>query len=172
MLICSLHTLDVSSNSFAGITPSTLRYDKITSLILLSSRVTQWSDIDQLGGVFPNLDSLRFSISPEIRVTTTPERLTGDDTSDRPIIIAKLPALGRLNGSAITKAERREAESIYLAHVDKLPGGSRSSWGRYDELCRLHQPATTHEDPSAVLSRKLGASIGSRMMSDHRQTRK
>jgi len=136
----------------------------LTSLILLESCISRWSDIGALD-LWTNgrLLSLRMSFVEQEHCSSLSDfnHLSGDPAVERLIIIAKLTSLQSLNSTPITQSERRDAESFYISHVAKLlvahSDTKPSDWGRYELLCAKHgRPITSSiEVRSTALRSKM-----------------
>ncbi|ODO05137.1 hypothetical protein L198_01825 [Cryptococcus wingfieldii CBS 7118] len=144
----SLESLDLSFTPVTAIPRSSARLPHITRLTLLGSSLTSWESIDALPSLFPSLTSFRFSLpntpheSDAPAPPETPSLSVSHQTSlQRSIIIAKIPGLSIFNSTPITEGERRDAEMFYLGYVERYletHPGEEGTWGRWDELGRLH----------------------------------
>lgn len=89
---------------------------RIADLNLAGNPISSWKAIQSLE-MLPMLASLRVSRCPVVQ-----DRIDGvkrDTISPRAEVIARLPALGVLNGSEVTAEERRECEMQYLEECDR-----------------------------------------------------
>ena len=156
MASLSLESLDLSGIPMSSI-PLRETGDKsplhgLRTLVWSESSLKEWRSIDHLVAWCPNLGSLRFGLfsndlddrateeEPRAPVHLTPS-ITGDDQLDRPIFIAKIASLHKLNLTTIKSDERRDAEMTYVKLVSQLLVSAQSSeddWGRYAELKKLH----------------------------------
>lgn len=80
--------------------------------------------------------------------------MSGDPRADRPILIAKLPALTNLNGSNVTSAERWDSELFYIHYVERLAADQRGNWGGYNELIKKHDTGPKAPVPKASTTLK------------------
>ncbi|KAK8858747.1 hypothetical protein IAR55_002976 [Kwoniella newhampshirensis] len=152
----SLQFLDLSYTDITTI-PELSSSDKplqnIQSLTMLDSRVSTWTDIDNLSTYMPNVSSLRFSSHPTVSAPYEDDdplpapslAISGHPKLDRSIFIATLPNLVSFNSTPVSSTERRDSELFYISYVYKyisergsLVGEGAGSWGRYEELCKLH----------------------------------
>ncbi|WWD18642.1 hypothetical protein CI109_103095 [Kwoniella shandongensis] len=156
-----LENLDLSSTNMESIpkpptsTVELSHFPRLQSLALLNSRISKWTDIDNLSKYLPRITSLRFSLHPNISSANYEDEsplppssvtISGHPRLDRSIFIAKFPTLTIFNSTPITVTERRDAELFYISYVAKYiaehgaPTADRAvgEWGRYEELCKLH----------------------------------
>ncbi|OAA56560.1 tubulin-specific chaperone [Niveomyces insectorum RCEF 264] len=134
---------------------------------LAYNRVASWAFVDALPDVFPGLRSLRLSHNPiyddpnldDTAVgagagagTTTTGTAAGaaavSTEESYMVTVGRLAALRTLNFSAVTAADRTNAELFYLSRIAKqlaaVPGGGAAEAAvlvrhrRYDELCALY----------------------------------
>ncbi|KAK9812378.1 hypothetical protein WJX73_006240 [Symbiochloris irregularis] len=105
--ICSIEPLPPGSTQSAG---GTGPFQRLQTLLLADNALSAWSCVDALD-TFPALQEVR---------------LTGNAVFSQPNaraeVIARVGALSRLNGSSITRPERKDAELQYLrtltAHLE------------------------------------------------------
>ncbi|WVF68999.1 hypothetical protein IAT40_003773 [Kwoniella sp. CBS 6097] len=145
--LTALESLDLSFTPIDHIEPSDQRLDSLKSLTMLSSSLRTWSNLDHLSTQFPNLTSLRFSLSEPY---PTAGQLTKDEKDLRSICIAKFPHIATFNSTTISSSERRDAELFYVGYVRKCVAAAQSKkdgdasvqkesdWGRWDELSKKH----------------------------------
>ena len=172
-----LESLNVSSLRIPVIPPpptlspsSSVVFPALTHLIFFDAPLRLWPDIDALeawtGG---RLRSLRISLttlpsenSPQANpVSDDPLHISGDATSVRSFLIAKLSSLMSLNSTPVTPAERRDSEVFYISQVTKTLSTHRetksSNWARYEHLCDIHGQSThpTHVGKTSALRSKM-----------------
>lgn len=191
-----LSTLDISRLELPAIpfpSPSAPTFQHLESLIVLSSTLSSWADIDALeswtGG---KLTALRFSlarrgpsdsddedpesdkiVSKSTETPVDPFCISGRASIERPIFIAKLSSLTVFNSTPITPTERRDAERAYLSLVERMSPGKESTWGRYDDLRLKHggpTPNAAQTDSESGPPRR-SAALKSKMISESRKAR-
>lgn len=147
--------------------PSITIYENIRSLSLLGSCLLRWEYIDHISQYFPELTSLRFSLSSDAisSITTngtqnSPTVISASTDLQRALIISKFPNLITFNSTTIAHSERRDAELFYINHVKSRISehpNERESWGRYVELCKVYgrDETLTRKKPEAGLKRKM-----------------
>ncbi|WVQ96514.1 hypothetical protein IAU59_003619 [Kwoniella sp. CBS 9459] len=157
----SLENLDLSFTNIARIEPSDQQLGNLKSVTMLSASLRSWTDLDHLSTQFPNLASLRFSLSESYLPAG---ELTRDEKDLRSVCIAKFPHIATFNSTVITPSERRDAEVFYVGYVRKQVAAAQeqaqaqaqakshekqqevvvpattneSGWGRWDELSKKH----------------------------------
>lgn len=124
--ISNLELLSLGANPMTSIPNSAGGFDKLQSLNLNMTRISEWSDLDQLRK-YPNLTDLRIKHCPLLEEYTAHER--------RMMLIARLPNIQILNGGdKIPDNEREDAERafirFYMDEEDKPK--------RYHELVEVH----------------------------------
>ncbi|BGP31665.1 hypothetical protein JCM10296v2_003439 [Rhodotorula toruloides] len=137
-----------------SVSPSPPQLSRLRHLALSENLLDSWAtSVDALAAsrdsTFPNLTSLRTSDNPLLRPRSTPTTegtalqpvSTADDRQllhSRLLIIARLPFLTELEGTAISQAERDDAERFWLKQVaqGKAKEADLSEWakGRLAEL--------------------------------------
>lgn len=155
----SLDILNLSDNPISSIpAPSGASFQSLTTLALRNTLVSSWVDVDHLAS-WAKLENLRISCANSVDANGEPQRkqyddpfiMSGDPSTDRSILIAKFAALTSLNGTAVTKAERWDAELHYITFAGRHQG----DWGRYDELVKLHGPAQKEKPKASNLQSKM-----------------
>lgn len=101
-----------------GATHSALGFQALEALDLSCNLVESWSCLDALN-LLPRLHSLRFAGNPLTRGMGQGEA--------RQLLIARMGALRRLNGSEVSTKERADAEKSYLRRVAREWGRRRGS---------------------------------------------
>jgi hypothetical protein len=148
----SLRSLLLSHNNITHISPidtSTTAHhpSPLSTLMLGSNQLSSWHSIDALN-TFPHLSDLR--ISDNLLKPTFSSSSHGGDL--RYETIARLGRVSRLNGSDVSRGERRDAEIMYLKKIiDAMAAVAASSTieslkaqhPRYDQLVKIygHLPA-------------------------------
>ncbi|TLS24449.1 hypothetical protein PpBr36_08771 [Pyricularia pennisetigena] len=179
--LTSLRNLILKGNNIAtaskdDTTPGPVFSSSIYHLDISYNRITTWKFVDALPDSFPGLRSLRLahnpvyenptSVSQDVGGTASSQTQPGDSTtattapkrsvSEDPymITIARVACLEHLNFSAITPAERTDAEMFYLSRIARqlatVPEGSEdpilAQHRRYAELCELYgEPAVMRQ---------------------------
>ena len=176
----SLVTLDISRVPLDNIPLPESDDDplpNLANLIMLSSSIARWTDIDGLEKwTRGRLRSFKFTLASAAAETDEegetlpkdgvgPTRLTGQSRQDRPLLIASLSGLTMLNQTPITATERRDAERLYVDHVEKFATkNERETWGRYAELSKLFHPAS---DETVNPKPNTRSALKSRMISEY-----
>ncbi|XP_054706362.1 tubulin-specific chaperone cofactor E-like protein [Uloborus diversus] len=83
------------------------RFPHLQTLNLNNAPLAEWTDVDRLNA-FRKLEDVRLQNMPVLEDLNEPER--------RQHLIAYLPSVERLNGSAITPKEREDAERAFIRH--------------------------------------------------------
>uniref|UniRef100_A0A667ZS92 Tubulin folding cofactor E-like a n=1 Tax=Myripristis murdjan TaxID=586833 RepID=A0A667ZS92_9TELE len=110
----SLDTLVMANNNLASIQDGKeilkRLFPNLRSINLHNSGLTRWEDIEKLN-FFPKLEEVRLQGIPLLQTYTNTER--------RSLMIAQLPSVSSLNGSAVTDSEREDAERFFIRyHLD------------------------------------------------------
>ncbi|GAA5887432.1 hypothetical protein JCM16303_004281 [Sporobolomyces ruberrimus] len=172
----SLKKLVLASNRFETLslasrmsTTTTSALRQLRHLSLTSNLLSSWSDsIDALGEAasttFPALNSLSIADNP-LSSDLTNSRLTGPTKptyqnrrglDTRLLIIARLGFLDTLEGTAITEAEREDAERYWIREVQASQGGFEglSEWanGRLEALRKKHALVPAIQGKTGTLS--------------------
>lgn len=154
-----LETLHLSDNLITSIpAPHGVTFQSLKNLALRNTKVSTWVDIDHLAS-WAKLDSLRISCAgtvdidgePIAKQVEDPKVMTGNALIDRSILVAKFANLTSLNGTAISRGERWDAELHYITFAGRHPG----PWGRYDELVKLHGKGEKEKPKSSTLQSKM-----------------
>ncbi|OXG88660.1 hypothetical protein C345_02635 [Cryptococcus neoformans A2-102-5] len=166
--LSGLESLDLSFTPLSHVSPPSITiYENIRSLSLLGSCLLRWEYIDHISQYFPELTSLRFSLSSDAisSITTngtqnSPTVISASTDLQRALIISKFPNLITFNSTTIAPSERRDAELFYINHVKSRISehpNERESWGRYVELCKVYgrDETLTRKKPEAGLKRKM-----------------
>lgn len=160
--ITHISPIDISS------TTATHPSSPLSSLMLGSNQLSSWHSIDALNS-FSNLSDLRISDNPLIPTFSSPSSssLDGGGGDLRYETIARLGRVLRLNGSDVSRGERRDAEIIYLKKIiDSMAavsvGGSglKAQHPRYDELVNIYGHLTAGNSNSANTKSGSGALSG------------
>ncbi|BGO99347.1 tubulin-specific chaperone E [Rhodotorula toruloides] len=150
----TLPQLQTAPPAATSTSPSPPQLTRLRHLSLLENLLDSWAtSVDAFAAsrdsTFPNLTSLRISDNPLLRppFTATNEAIeslpasTADDRHllhSRLLIIARLPFLTELEGTAVSQAERDDAERFWLEQVarGKEKEAELSEWakGRLAEL--------------------------------------
>jgi hypothetical protein len=111
--------------------------------------ITTWSSVSKLVEIFPNLESLR--------ITENPFYESSNPMKARPILLAVFPTLRSLNGTAVTKRQREEAEKYICSLIvrnDPLVHSVVSETRR----SQLHEKYSTHDTDTNVGTEQTSAS--------------
>uniref|UniRef100_H3DA35 Tubulin folding cofactor E-like a n=1 Tax=Tetraodon nigroviridis TaxID=99883 RepID=H3DA35_TETNG len=87
-------------------------FPNLRNINLNNSGLNQWDDIEKLN-FFPKLEEVRLQGIPLLQAYTNAER--------RSLIIAQLPSISLLNGSAVTDVEREDAERFFIRYYLDYP---------------------------------------------------
>ena len=120
--------------------PESLQY-----LDVSYNNVAAWSFVDSLPTHFPGLTALRIAHNPIYNAKAGDVRVSTSEESHM-FTIARLAQLKSINFSAITKADRTNAEMFYLSRIAKqlaeVPESAEKSitdlHPRYTELCQIY----------------------------------
>ncbi|XP_056140661.1 tubulin-specific chaperone cofactor E-like protein [Lampris incognitus] len=111
-----LDTLVLANNNLNSVedTQATLQYlfPNLRSINLNNSGLCKWEDIERLN-FFPKLEEVKAMGIPLLQPYTHQER--------RSLIVAQLPSVSVLNGSAIADGEREDAERFFIRHYQNCP---------------------------------------------------
>ncbi|XP_023263428.1 tubulin-specific chaperone cofactor E-like protein [Seriola lalandi dorsalis] len=111
-----LSTLVLANNSVdsVGDTRETLQhlYPNLRSINLNNAGLSKWEDIERLN-FFPKLEEVKVMGIPLLQPYTTHER--------RSLLLAQLPSVVVLNGSAVSKGEREDAERFFIRYQQERP---------------------------------------------------
>ncbi|KAI6351816.1 hypothetical protein MCOR25_009726 [Pyricularia grisea] len=176
----SLRNLILKGNNITTVskddtTPAPVFSSSIYHLDISYNRIATWSFVDALPDSFPGLRSLRLAHNPVYENPTTVSQDVGGTTSSQTqpstsntatapkrsvsedpymIAIARVACLEHLNFSAVTPAERTDAEMFYLSRIARqlatVPEGSEgpilAQHRRYAELCEMYgEPAVVRQ---------------------------
>ncbi|XP_069470426.1 tubulin-specific chaperone cofactor E-like protein isoform X1 [Ambystoma mexicanum] len=123
----SLDTLILANNNVLAIDDSddalARIFPNLRSVSLHNSGLNRWEDIDKLN-CFPKLKEVRLLGIPLLQSYNTEER--------RKLVIARLPCVSKLNGSAVTDGEREDSERFFIRYHLDLP--QEKTPHRYQEL--------------------------------------
>ncbi|XP_023198176.1 tubulin-specific chaperone cofactor E-like protein isoform X1 [Xiphophorus maculatus] len=112
----SLSTLVLANNSVSSVgdTKETLEglFPNLRSINLNNSGLSQWQDIERLN-FFPKLEDVKAQGIPLLQSYSTQER--------RSLLLAQLPSVMVLNGSAISDGEREDAERYFIRYYQDCP---------------------------------------------------
>ncbi|XP_033498039.1 tubulin-specific chaperone cofactor E-like protein isoform X2 [Epinephelus lanceolatus] len=133
----SLSTLVLAKNSVDSVddTQETLQrlFPNLRCINLNNSGLSKWEDIERLN-FFPKLQEVKAMGIPLLEPYSTHER--------RCLLLAQLPSVVVLNGSAVSRGEREDAERLFIRyHQDrpehKLPERYHILVSKYGELAPL-----------------------------------
>lgn len=130
--------------------PTHIQLYGIKHLSLSYNLLSEWTDIDAVSLWFPALETLSLSGNPLMGDAHPPLLTRSESTSpshsfgihSRPFVIARIPSLLTLDGTAISAKERTDSELFYISQV--LKSGVASQEGRcqmfrqWDTLCKKH----------------------------------
>ncbi|KAF3705846.1 Tubulin-specific chaperone cofactor E-like protein Leucine-rich repeat-containing protein 35 [Channa argus] len=112
----SLDTLVLANNSVhsVGDTQETLQhlFPNLRSISLNNSGLSKWEDIERLN-FFPKLEEVKAKGIPLLEPYSTYER--------RSLLLAQLPSVVVLNGSAVSNGEREDAERFFIRYHQDRP---------------------------------------------------
>ncbi|XP_006809880.2 tubulin-specific chaperone cofactor E-like protein [Neolamprologus brichardi] len=129
-----LDTLVMANNNLSSIQDSKdilqRLFPKLRSINLHNSGLNQWEDIEKLN-FFPRLEEVRLQGIPLLQAYTNAER--------RSLMIAQLPSVSLLNGSAVSDSEREDAERFFIRYYldypeEELPYRYHSLVNKYGKL--------------------------------------
>ncbi|WVW84880.1 hypothetical protein I302_106915 [Kwoniella bestiolae CBS 10118] len=158
----TLENLDLSFTPLSSIPHTETKLDNLKSLIFLDSDISTFQNLHNLSNCLPNLTVLRLTIRLDNPIDGQPgepkksELNSVDDKSLRSICISLFPLLASFNSNGITPNERRDAELFYTSFVKRQrQGGRQEDWGRYEELCKVHNVPLIDGDDSGSGSGKV-----------------
>ncbi|KAK7880163.1 hypothetical protein WMY93_033174 [Mugilogobius chulae] len=88
-------------------------FPNLRSINLNNSGLSKWEDIERLN-FFPNLVEVKAKGIPLLQPYSTEER--------RSLLLAQLPSVLLLNGSAVTEGEREDAERLFIRYYQERGG--------------------------------------------------
>lgn len=158
--VTSLKSLHLKDNNISKIC-ARVRYPELGENLeyvdLSYNKIDSWAFIDRLNHVFPGMTSLRISHNPIMEtIRKADDHATAVDESFM-LVVARLPKLVSLNFSAISEADRTNAEMFYLSRIVKeMAAGPEDmevvvtkAHRRYNELCEMYgTPTVVREDHS------------------------
>ncbi|KAK7926070.1 hypothetical protein WMY93_008380 [Mugilogobius chulae] len=108
-------------------------FPNLRSINLNNSGLSKWEDIERLN-FFPNLVEVKAKGIPLLQPYSTEER--------RSLLLAQLPSVLLLNGSAVTEGEREDAERLFIRYYQErgghqLPQRYHILVSKYGELAPL-----------------------------------
>ncbi|XP_074468244.1 tubulin-specific chaperone cofactor E-like protein [Sebastes fasciatus] len=142
----SLRTLILANNSVdaVGDTQETLRrlFPNLRSINLNNSGLSRWEDIERLS-CFPKLEEVKAKGIPLLQPYTPFERHS--------LLLAQLPSVVLLNGSAVSNGEREDAERLFIRYYQdnpehELPQRYHILVSKYGELAPLAEVDLTPRD--------------------------
>ncbi|KAK3341231.1 hypothetical protein B0T25DRAFT_573635 [Lasiosphaeria hispida] len=183
--ITSLRNLHLKANQISTIVPpsSSAKPPVFTSnlhyLDVSYNQVASWSFVDSLAGSFPGLTSLRFAHNPiydnpdldnhgQAAAPSSGNKTATNTDESYMLMLARLPTLKTLNFSAITPADRANAEMFYLSRIARqlaaVPeaeeAGVLARHRRWAELCSIYgEPSVVRQrelDPNFLEARLIG----------------
>ncbi|EXJ85067.1 hypothetical protein A1O3_05742 [Capronia epimyces CBS 606.96] len=125
-------TLSFQGNAIShlGLGPATetgpRRFEQVETLNLAGNQISDYSFVDALATMFPNLTSLRISRNP-LFAQAEPSTVDAQnsraaslsDSTSYYLTLARIPHLKSLNYTAITPRDREEGEIYYLSVAEK-----------------------------------------------------
>uniref|UniRef100_A0A1A8Q607 Tubulin folding cofactor E-like b n=1 Tax=Nothobranchius rachovii TaxID=451742 RepID=A0A1A8Q607_9TELE len=112
----SLSTLVLANNSINSVedTKETLEhlFPNLRSINLNNSGLSKWEDIEKLT-FFPKLEEVKAQGIPLLQSYSSQER--------RSLLLAQLPSVMVLNGSAVSRGEREDAERFFIRYYQDCP---------------------------------------------------
>lgn len=116
LLYPSLSALVLANNTVdsVGDTQETLQrlFPNLHSINLNNSGLSKWDDIERLN-FFPKLKEVKAKGIPLLQSYSTQER--------RSLLLAQLPSVTVLNGSAVSDGEREDAERFFIRYYQDFP---------------------------------------------------
>lgn len=170
--VTSLKSLHLKGNNISHIC-TRVRFPEFSQNLefvdLAYNKIDSWAFIDRLPHVFPGMTSLRISHNPIMStVLKADDKATAVDETFM-LVVARLPNLASLNFSAISEADRTNAEMFYLSRIASEMAAAPEnmqpvvihSHPRYHDLCETYgTPTVTREDhsdnPNFLESRLIG----------------
>ncbi|QRW16474.1 damaged DNA binding protein [Rhizoctonia solani] len=159
-MVPQLHNLMIPSNIIATIPRRTVTSVAggptlaIYYLTISDNPISRWRDVDALVTWLPELRELGISLEP--LASGVPPGAT------RNFVVARLPALVKLNGTEITERERTDAELFYLSWIGRNEQSSEADTEalhpRWKELATKYNAST--EKPKPIVD-----NLGSHMIS-------
>ncbi|KAF7206806.1 tubulin-specific chaperone cofactor E-like protein [Nothobranchius furzeri] len=111
-----LSTLVLANNSINSVedTKETLEhlFPNLRSINLNNSGLSKWEDIEKLT-FFPKLEEVKAQGIPLLQSYSSQER--------RSLLLAQLPSVMVLNGSAVSRGEREDAERFFIRYYQDCP---------------------------------------------------
>uniref|UniRef100_A0A1A8NSJ3 Tubulin folding cofactor E-like b n=1 Tax=Nothobranchius pienaari TaxID=704102 RepID=A0A1A8NSJ3_9TELE len=112
----SLSTLVLANNSINSVedTKESLEhlFPNLRSINLNNSGLSKWEDIEKLT-FFPKLEEVKAQGIPLLQSYSSQER--------RSLLLAQLPSVMVLNGSAVSRGEREDAERFFIRYYQDCP---------------------------------------------------
>ncbi|XP_029924629.1 tubulin-specific chaperone cofactor E-like protein [Myripristis murdjan] len=112
----SLDTLVLANNNLRSVDDGQeslqCLFPSLRSINLHNSGLSTWEDIGRLN-FFPKLEEVKAMGIPLLQPYTNQER--------RSLIVAQLPSVSVLNGSAVSDGEREDAERFFIRHYQDCP---------------------------------------------------
>ena len=142
--IGSLQVLNLNNNQITRIEkPTEEQFKRLRFINLNNNVISTWLDVDQLN-YFENL--------VEIRVSHVPVVVNLPPKEKHALMIARLGKAVKLNGSSISKRERRDSELYYLsrcAQVTQEPNFAQDH-PRFPVLCEIYGTPSTSNVSTAM----------------------
>lgn len=117
LLYPGLSALVLANNPLLSVddSPEALRrlFPDLRSINVNNSGLSKWEDIEHLN-LFPNLVDVKAKGIPLLQPYSPEER--------RSLLLAQLPAVLQLNGSAVSAGEREDAERFFIRYHQERPG--------------------------------------------------
>ncbi|KAK0731288.1 hypothetical protein B0H67DRAFT_67329 [Lasiosphaeris hirsuta] len=175
--ITSLRNLHLKANLISTIVPSSSTKPPVFTsnlhyLDISYNQVSSWSLVDSLAESFPGLTSLRFAHNPiydnpdldnhdQAAAPSSGNKAATNTDESYMLMLARLPTLKILNFSAITLADRANAEMFYLSRIARqlaaVPeaeeAGVLARHRRWAELCDIYG------EPSVVRQHEVDANF-------------
>lgn len=130
-LFPNINTLSLQGNAISSLgldtsaTPSTQRFETLETLNLAGNQISDYSFVNALATLFPNLTSLRISRNPlydqaeslrdDAPQSRAAPRAPVRDSTSYYLTLARIPHLKSLNYTTITPRDREEGEIFYLS---------------------------------------------------------
>ncbi|KIW95216.1 uncharacterized protein Z519_03800 [Cladophialophora bantiana CBS 173.52] len=125
-LFPNIKTLSFQGNTISNLgldscSSSTSSISKLETLNLAHNQIRDYSFVNSLPDLFPNLTSLRISRNPLYEQSTTSDEAqsTISDSTSYYLTLARIPHLKSLNYTTITPRDREEGEIYYLSVAEK-----------------------------------------------------
>ncbi|CAM1507021.1 Fc.00g066620.m01.CDS01 [Cosmosporella sp. VM-42] len=169
--LTKLRNLHLKGNNITGLAPegseAPIFPPSVQYLDVSYNNIQTWLFVDQLSKHFPGLTGLRIGHNPFYDGMDTDAKVSASEESHM-LTIARIASLKSLNFSAVTEADRTNAETFYLSRIAKqlatVAEGAEASvldlHPRWAELCEIYG------EPSVIRRQEVNpAFLESRLIS-------